>query len=561
MLGVAAMLPLMQLMTGADVKQGFLGELSAYIGTEETQALILVVAGFVAFAFVLKSVVTIIFRWWLLGHTTSLEAEASAQLMRRYVLSPYSVHRMRNVSEIYRNISSSIPQTFSQVVLGLIGILADLLTLVAVGAVLMVVSPTATIFTVVFFFMMGWGVQKSLAKRHLRIGRAIAQTELDGWKALMPGMDGFRELRLTSSAELFVQRFGRAKIQRANANRVSSLISELPRYVLEVGFVVGIAGISILLFATVSPEEAVSILGVFAAASTRMLPTLNRVVATIGIIRAGRVGLSIVAREVDALDEAGSHSENVSSASGYAGDIILDSINFTYKDAIHPVLADVSTTIKRGKTTAFVGSSGAGKSTLLDILLGLLPPTSGSVRCGDRDVYEDLPRWYESIGVVPQDVYLLDDTLAANIAFGCRPEDIDILRLGEAVELAQLMPLLRELPDGLETTLGERGVRLSGGQRQRVGIARALYRRPSILILDEATSSLDNVTEQKISETLESLNGTMTIVLVAHRLSTVKNADKVVFMAEGNIQAEGSFEEVEQRNADFANLVSLGRLS
>lgn len=560
MLGVLAMLPLMQLLTGADPSHGALGYISAALGTKDRETLILAVAVAVGVAFASKSLLTIAFRWWLLGRTTRLEAEAATEMMRRYVLAPYWAHRSREISVVYRNIATAVSQSFGQVVLGLIGIVADLLTFLAILTVLVMVSPLATLFTIAFFVPLGWLIQRGLRSRHLEIGRVITRSDLDAWNALMPGLNGFREVRLSSSAGLFVGRFRRAKEDRANANRLASLVAELPKYILEMGFVVCIAGIALLLFQTVSPEEALSVLGVFGAAAVRLLPTMNRAVASLGGVRAGRVGLGILAREVDALDAAGYYIERAGNGDRFAGDLVLDNVEYRYQDSQVSVLKGISTVITRGKTTAFVGSSGAGKSTLLDVLLGLLEPSSGKITCGGQSIFEDLPSWYTCVSLVPQDVFLLDDTLERNIAFGERRGHVDHERLMNAIDLAQLSPLVKEMPEGLNTRLGERGVRLSGGQRQRVGIARALYRRPQILVLDEATSALDNATEKKISETIESLSGSMTIVIVAHRLSTVKNADKVVFMSEGRITAEGSFAEVQEQSREFAHLVALGKL-
>lgn len=559
-LGVVAMLPLMQLVTGADPTQGALGVVSSIMGTTDSQPLILTVALGVGLSFALKSLVSVGFRWWLLGHTTRLEAEAATTLLRRYVMAPFWAHRQREVSVIHRNIASAVSQAFSAVVLGLIGMMADVLTLAAIGVVLLVISPVTTFFTVALFSFLGWLVLRSLKRRHTQIGQAILRSDLDAWTALMPGVNGFREARLSSSAELFVSRFGRAKNVRADAARRLALVSELPKYILEIGFVMAIAGMALLLFAMEPAESALSILGVFAAAATRLLPTMNRVVATIGGIRSGRVGLEVLAREVISLDTAGYHSADRKSVEGFSGDIVINNVAFTFRDSESKVLDGISTTIAQGETTAFVGSSGAGKSTLLDILLGLLEPTSGVVECGGKNIFDDLSGWYEGLGVVPQDVYVLDDSVRKNIAFGQEMEQIDDERLSEAVALAELTSLIAEMPEGLDTRLGERGVRLSGGQRQRIGIARALYRRPKILVLDEATSALDNATERRISDTIESLSGSMTIVLVAHRLSTVKNADRVIYMSNGRIQAEGSFEEVQMHSTEFANLVALGKL-
>ncbi|MET3708955.1 ABC-type multidrug transport system fused ATPase/permease subunit [Arthrobacter sp. UYEF6] len=550
----------MQLMTGADPTSGALGYVSRLVGTTDTQPLIMSVALAVGAAFALKSIVTMVFRWWLLGHTTRLEAEAAAELMRRYVMAPYWAHRERKVSVINRNIGTSVSQTFGQVVLGLISTMADVLTLIGVSAVLMAVSPLATIFTIILFSLLGWGLQLALRKRHLQVGQSIAQSDLDAWGSLMPGLQGFRESRLASSTDVFVSRFRKAKSARAQAIRLMTMLYELPKYVLELGFVVGIAGITSVLFATSSPESALSVLGVFAAASVRLLPTINRVVATAGSVRSGQVGMQILVRELEELDANGYHSDEPASSERFQGDVVFDKVSYSYPGSETEVLRSISVTIAQGKTTAFVGSSGAGKSTLLDILLGLLEPTSGTISCGGRNILDDTPTWHAGLSVVPQDVYLLDDSLEQNIAFGKATGQVDSERLSEAIALAQLTAVVEELPEGVATRMGERGVRLSGGQRQRLGIARAMYRRPDVLVLDEATSALDNETERKISETIDSLSGSITIAIVAHRLSTVKNADKIVFMSDGTVEAEGSFDEVQMNSPEFARLVALGKL-
>jgi ABC-type multidrug transport system fused ATPase/permease subunit len=263
---------------------------------------------------------------------------------------------------------------------------------------------------------------------------------------------------------------------------------------------------------------------------------------------------------VDELDAGGAHDEHPKSGARYMGDIVLRNVSFRYPDAEQFVLSDISLRIAENRTTAFVGSSGAGKSTLLDLVLGLLEPTEGSIECGGRPISDDLAAWYAELGVVPQDVFLLNDTLTANIAFGVPAGLVDRGRIEEVVAMSQLTALLAELPDGLDTVVGERGVRLSGGQRQRIGLARALYRKPGVLVLDEATSALDNVTEHEIASTLGELQGSMTILIVAHRLSTVRHADTLVFLQDGRVESEGGFAQVRAANADFARLVELGEL-
>ncbi|QHC60057.1 ABC transporter ATP-binding protein [Rathayibacter sp. VKM Ac-2760] len=559
-LGVAAMVPLMALLTGTDTGTGVVAVLADAIGSSDVATLVPIVAGFVAVVFVLKSIGTIVFRWWLLGRTTRVSADASTELLRRYVLSPYAVHRSRRLSEVYRNINDSTVQA-SGVLLGVLGIASDALVLVALVGVLLVASPIATVFAAVFFAVLLGGVQALLRRRQARLGEELAGAALETWQFLLPSLDGFREARLSSSASRLVAGFGAAKHRTAQASRTLSIVSELPKYLLEIGFVVAIIGISGILLATGSSAEALSVLGVFAAASLRALPTLNRISATFAIIRSGQAGLGIVKGAAEELEALGAHDETPGGGGRFRGDIVLEDVSYRYPDSDRDVIRGVSLTIAENATTAFVGSSGAGKSTLLDLVLGLLEPTEGRLLCGGRPIGADLAGWYAGLGVVPQDVFLLDASFAANIAFGVPSDEVDLDRVREVVRTAQLEEFVEQLPLGLETRVGERGVRLSGGQRQRIGLARALYRRPAILVLDEATSALDNKTEHEISKAVAALHGSMTVLIVAHRLSTVRGADRLLFLDDGRIEGAGTFDEVRAEHAAFAHLVALGELT
>ena len=559
-LGVAAMVPLTQLITGADPDSGALAVISNFFGTTDPSVLIPAVAGVVTVLFVVKSIAALIFRWWLLGRTTRVSALSSAELMRRYVLAPYADHRARRLSEVYRNITDATTQSAS-VLLGVMSLLSDALLIIAITTILAITAPLVTLLTVALFAFFVFGLQAMLRGRQARIGEEMAESSLEAWQFLMPGLEGFREARLTSSASAFVNGFREARLRRAEAGRELGILSDAPRYVLEIVFVIAIVGISVLLFATGTPAQAITVLGVFAAASLRALPTLNRITASLATIRTGRAGLDIVSRISEELAIGGTHDEQPRGEERYAGDISIRGVSFRYPDAPAPVLDRVTLSIPQNSTTAFVGSSGAGKSTLLDLILGLLEPTEGLIECGGRPILDDRAAWYEGLGVVPQDVFLINDTLAANIAFGVSAELIDFALIDEVAAMAQLESLIAELPEGLQTTVGERGVRLSGGQRQRLGLARALYRRPRVLVLDEATSALDNATEFEIATTLRSLHGSITILIVAHRLSTVRSADTLVFLKDGRIEAMGGFEHVRTESTDFARLVELGELN
>lgn len=561
MVGVAATLPLMLLVTGGSVDTGAAGVLSGILGTRDTATVIVAMAVVICLAFLVKSLVTVAFRWWLLGHSTAMVAQAGSELFRRYLLSPYQDHRQRRLSEIHRALSTGVPAAFAQIITGFLTLAPDLLTLVAVSAVLFMVSPLAALMAVVFFGAVSWMTQRLLRPAHRRIGEEVVASELATWDAVMPGLNGFREARLSGTTQRFVTDYARARTRVAAASRRLSLVSELPKYILETALIVGVALVAVVLFRLLDPAQALSVLGVFAVAAVRMVPVLNRALATTASIRSGAAGLDVLVGQIRELAASNEHSIEPRGGQHFFGDVVLEHVSYAFPGEDRAVLDDVSTRIPAGSTVAFVGGSGAGKSTLLDVVLGLLPPSAGTVLCGSRGIDEDVAQWHAQTGVVPQEVFLMDASLRENIAYGVAPGEIDDAAVARAADRADLTGIVERLPEGFATRLGERGVRLSGGQRQRVGIARALYRSPDVLILDEATSALDNLTEDRITRTIDSLRGEMTILVVAHRLSTVKHADRLVYMSEGRIVSEGTFAEVARANSDFAHLVELGKLT
>ena len=240
--------------------------------------------------------------------------------------------------------------------------------------------------------------------------------------------------------------------------------------------------------------------------------------------------------------------------------IQLENLTFSYPDSDSPVLKNINLDIPMGTSMAFVGGSGSGKTTLIDLILGLFAPSSGRVLRNGKPVQDDLPGWFQSIGYVPQDVFIADSTVLEAVAFGLEPHEIDEERVRYCLEVAELTEVVESLDEGIMTMIGHNAVRLSGGQRQRLGIARALYRNPSVLIMDEATSALDNETEHKITKAIEKISKDITVIIVAHRLSTVRHVDQLVYLSHGEIVSCGTFTEVQQQNEEFANLVRLGQL-
>jgi ABC-type multidrug transport system fused ATPase/permease subunit len=369
-----------------------------------------------------------------------------------------------------------------------------------------------------------------------------------------------KELQIRNNADHFLSEFANARSDFGWARRRSAFVSELPRYFLEIVFMTGFALLAVVLFARSSTGEALSLLAFVVATGFRILPSVARLLGGYNGIRIGLPALSLVLDDVKLARRLPPVPQTSTARLSLRRELSVEHMSFRYPGTQRDVLEDIDLRIPAGSTVALVGSSGAGKSTLADVLMGLHRPTAGRVAVDGVDIRTDITAWQRSIGMVPQEVYILDASLRANVAFGDAPDAVDGRRLSTALNRAQLDDLIRELPNGVDTIVGERGGRLSGGQRQRIGIARALYLEPSVLVLDEATSALDSETERRITETIESLHGQMTVVVIAHRLSTVRKCDMLLYLEQGRIAAAGTFESVTAESPAFARLVKLGSL-
>jgi ABC-type multidrug transport system fused ATPase/permease subunit len=281
-------------------------------------------------------------------------------------------------------------------------------------------------------------------------------------------------------------------------------------------------------------NEILPIMGFFAASAIRLMPSLSRVISAMNGFRFSEPVIDVIVKEINLDQEVQTYSTD-SRICDFLKDIVLDNVNFTYASTSIKIIDDVSIKIKYNQSVGFIGKSGAGKSTIVDIILGLLSPDTGQVLVDGRNIQDDIRGWRNQIGYVPQSVFLSDGSLKSNVAFGLKQDDIDEDAVWKAVKSAQLEEFVANQPDGLETMIGERGVRLSGGQRQRVGIARALYHNPPVLILDEATSSLDVRTERGFMNTIEEMHGNRTLIIIAHRLSTIKHCDHVYRLENGHL--------------------------
>ena len=559
MLGVLAMLPMMQYITGQDPSTGALGSINDLLGERSESSLVAFLALLIVGAFVIKNVLALVVRRWQLGFMATNQVQIQARLLEGYLVGPYAWHLTKSTSDKLWSVSDAVRIGYTGGLLAALAFVSEALTIAFIFISLLVISPVATAAAVIYFGLAGLVVQRVIRPRILSASQTTLESGQAVSKASLQSLTAVKEIKLRHAHRPFVDTFTRASEENAHATATAALLNEVPKYFLEVVFIVGVGLLAVGASASQASGDSLTLIGIFVAAGTRVLPSAVRLInAHAGIRYAQATLVYLVGENRQLQDSRNTESAARVTSSIPEGDVSVRALTFAYDDAPdRPVLCGVDLDIPSGRTTAIVGSSGAGKSTLVDILLGLHQPTGGFVTAGGTSIFDNLPDWQRQLAVVPQDVTLLDDTLGGNIAFD---EEVDDERMRQALDRAQLTDLVSALPHGLSTEIGERGVRLSGGQRQRIGIARALYRRPAMLVLDEATSALDNETERRLTETIADLHGTMTMVIVAHRLSTVRHCDQLVFMSEGQVESVGTFDEVAASNADFAHLVALGSL-
>jgi ABC-type multidrug transport system fused ATPase/permease subunit len=560
--GLALVFPLLTLLTDPDAPEGApIRAVRDLVGDPTTDQLTAILGAAIIVCFVLRTLLTVALRWWTLGFTLQREAQVSAHLLDLYLRAPYRIHLRRNSAEFMRTLQSATELAFTQSVGSSVNIVTEGAVIVGITLVVLVLQPVVAIATTIYFALIILVYQRVLNRKAQELGVQYQEINGESYVAIQQALGGVKEVIVRNCQRFFVDRYARSKMRSADVQRRFQFIQELPRQYLETAFILG-AGLLALVLALTSSDDVLPVLGLFIAAGFRLLPTLYRFVSSLTTFRIGLGSVDLVVSDISELEAAIDRRRPTGTPvtiGPLRDDLSLDDVSFAYDEG-PSVLQDVSMAIPRGESVALVGPSGAGKSTLVDIIMGLHHPQHGRVEVDGVDIAQDLERWQRQIGLVPQDVYLLDTTLRSNVAFGVPNDEIDEDAVASAIGRAQLGPLVESLPEGLDTVVGERGVRVSGGQRQRLGVARALYADPQVLVLDEATSALDNVTEAQLAATMHGLKGALTMIVIAHRLSTVKNCDRVYFMEHGRLTASGTFEELLERSPAFAELAELARL-
>lgn len=537
--GISLVYPLMELLTGASDNPLFdyLEKVRIYLGSDSLTQVALIIFSLV---YVFKGLYFIALAWMLGKFMHGTKAEISNSLMNDYIHASYEFHLQNNSAQLIRNLTIEATQLLRSAINPAMLIVRQGVMTIAILLYLILVEPIATFWIVGFLGSLSYFFQAFSGRYSKKLGKIRQKSDGLVIQRAQESLGGIKDVKLLGKAELFSDDYRQVNTRSALMSGRQYVVGQLPRIYLEtlaiLAFCIGLFVLS--LGGNISMAETLSTLTVFAMAAIRLLPASTQLLKSINklkfadpVIKTIEMQRKVARSMVDSLNTKSLLDDG--QLFPFIDAVNINSVSYSYPGTTAPVLRDISLSIKRGEVLGIVGRSGAGKSTLSDILLGLVQPDEGSIDVDGKSIYSDLPAWQASIGYVQQNIFLLDADVKKNITFADSENAVDEVRLHNAIAEAQLEGLINELPQGLSTPLGERGVRLSGGQKQRIAIARALYRNVSLLIFDEATSALDKDTEAEIVKAINKLKGIRTIIIIAHRLSTLECCDRIVEIRSG----------------------------
>ncbi len=546
--GIGLIVPFVGIVTNPNILQDqtFATYIYKLLNFQSMNDFILFAVGVLLTVYFAKNAYLLLFYYVQYKVIFNQRVKLSRTLFKEYLTKPYEFHLQRNSAELLRNVNGEVSKVFGGILLSGFQLLTEILVIVSILTLLVYTAPLATLTSglllsgsVIIFFKIFRKKISYLGKEDQRVNREVI-------KCVNQGLGASKEVKVSGKETYFVDAYNKQSQILAQNTIYKNMLGQIPRLFIEVLLVsVVLITMVILVFQGTDSSKLVATMSLFAMAAFRLMPSINRIVSLLTSIRYSQPALAVVYEDLIKESKGKIHvykelNHNVTvrnEEKTFRKSIDLENVSFRYPNQEYYSINNVSLTIPIGSSVAFVGSSGAGKTTIVDIILGLLEPEKGRVLVDGIELGEYLPVWKKKIGYIPQSIYLSDETIRKNIAFGIADNDIDEAAVQRAIEDAQLKDFIDTLPNGVETVVGERGVRLSGGQRQRIGIARALYHNPEIIFLDEATSALDSETEKEIMKAIDGLKGEKTLIIIAHRLSTIENCDIVFKVDQGKLQA------------------------
>ncbi|SMO87901.1 ABC-type multidrug transport system, ATPase and permease component [Fodinibius sediminis] len=536
-----------------------LGDMLQGIGVTNSESLVIYGALLLIVVYIVKNTYLGFFLYIKKKFIENRGVYLQDRVFRAYMTAPYSFYINRNSAELLRNVTAEVNKVVSGTLMPFMEVSLNFTMFLFIIGTLLIFEPLITVVSIVLLGGGGYLFLYYTKQKTQEYGRDNREARKEKNKAVLQGLNGFKDARVLNREESFLDHYRFNAERSKKANTYEYVVGKLPKPIIETLAVGGILSIALLMVWQGRDVGAIiPVLSLFGAATVKLMPVLNQVINQSTKIRYNAFSVYAIYDDLKILenDYRTFRMKVLGNQNKVALDheIVLNSVSYNYPNTNEYAVQDVSIGIREGSAIAFVGPSGAGKTTLVDIILGLLEPKKGTITADEVDIFENIRGWQKNVGYIPQSIYLLDETIKRNIAFGIPDNEISDQKLWDAIRAAQLGDLINRLSEGIETVVGERGVRLSGGQQQRIGIARALYDNPQVLVMDEATSSLDNLTEKYVIEAIERLRGNRTIIMIAHRLSTVKNCDAIYMMKEGRIVDQGTYDELLENSADFRKM-------
>ena len=510
---------------------------------------------------IIKTLISIKATKLILNFLAKRSADTSSRIVSKLLSQPVKGLEAINSHELQYAIGSGV----NAIVLGILGtsltVIADFSLLIILGLAIFMINPLVALVSAILLGGIGFLLYLMMYKRASKLGEELSLNAVQSQTKLFQALLAYREIFVRNKRYYFISEISKLRHENSRLVAEQTFLPNMSKYIFEVTLTVGTMLVAATLFVTQDASRAAAGLAVFLAAGSRLAPSILRLQQNTIQIQ-GSIGASLntmkVIASLDEISDIPPSDQDLSlSHEGFSPRVKISNLRYTFPDTDRPIFKDLNLEIQPGEFVAIVGPSGAGKSTLVDLILGLNKPEFGQITISEVNSNEAVEIWPGAIGYVPQNIGLIDATLAENIAIGFSINEITIKRVNEVLQAASLSKFVRTQPEGINTQIGISGSKVSGGQRQRIGIARALFTNPQLLILDEATSSLDAETESELSEMFSKLKGNLTLITIAHRLSTIRLADRVIYVDNGSILAAGKFEEVKTLLPDFAKQAKL----
>lgn len=505
---------------------------------KSSESFLTALTGVIIFIFVFKNVYMIVQKYWIYSFSYNTQRKISTRLLKAYMNEPYTFFLNKNIAVLQRSMQEDAT-LFTTGIIHFMELIVEISTGIALGVYLFYISKSITVI-IVGLLVLCVGVFTAIARKYAkRLGRDCQNYKGKLYQWMNQALGGIKEIKILNRENFFVHAYEDYYKRYAKALRNSRFIAAVPKYVVEMVCMTGLL-IAIILKMHFGQKDSflefIPQLAAFAVAAFRLLPSVGRINEHVTCMMTSAPSIELVYNDIKEVQDIVVEQQGESMDWNLKEEILVKNLCYRYPETEENIIDYATMKIKRGQIVAIIGQSGAGKTTMVDVILGLLIPQYGKIKADDMDVFRNINTWHKAIGYIPQTIYLSDDTIKNNVAFGISENEIDENAVQLALEKAQLTEFISGLSDGVDTVVGDHGVRLSGGQRQRIGIARALYHNPEILILDEATSALDNDTESAVMDAIEKLHGEKTMIIIAHRLTTIKDADVIYEIVDGKAQ-------------------------